>query len=36
MLNTRAHGLTDGGVTFVQFAPPSDRHWMTPSSLPAQ
>src|SRR6478735_12431595 len=36
MLNTRAHGFTEGGVTLVQFAPPSVVTWMTPSSLPVQ
>src|ERR1051326_5844212 len=36
MLKMRVHGLTDGGVTFVQIAPPFIVTWMFPSSVPAQ
>src|SRR3954469_22454440 len=36
MLKMRVHALIDGGVTFVQFAPPSVVFWMLPSSVPAQ
>src|SRR5689334_13463141 len=36
ILKMRVHGLIDGGVTLVQFAPPSRVTWMLPSSEPAQ
>src|SRR5581483_135738 len=36
MLNTRAQGRTEGGVTFVDFFPASVVTWMLPSSVPAQ
>src|SRR5215510_10202282 len=35
MLKIRVHGLICGGVTFVQFTPPSIVTWILPSSLPA-
>src|SRR4051812_26913476 len=34
MLKTRAHGFTEGGVTFVHVRPPFIVTWITPSSLP--
>src|SRR6516164_11737831 len=35
MLKMRVHGLICGGVVLVQWAPPSNVAWMSPSPVPA-
>src|SRR5512146_2871190 len=36
MLKIRVHALIAGGVTLLQWSPPSIVTWMLPSSVPAQ
>ena len=36
MVNTFMKSVICGGVTLVQFAPPSAVVWITPSSVPTQ